>query len=229
MLESFLGSETNSVAAASGIFVNTMGWIDGQGYELLLHAIEKFKIDVVLVVGHDRLYSQLQKLFCPAWVPKDQADQEPKLQVVKLPKSGGVVSRDSADRKVSRERKIYSYFYGVKRDLSPFSRSVQISQLQVYRVGGGFKAPLSALPIGSTKNEDTMKVTAVSITRELTHSLLAVCHCSDPAEILQCNVAGFIHVTEVDMQKGILTYLSPSPGQLPSSILLAGTVKCFLK
>ena len=99
----------------------------------------------------------------------------------------------------------------------------------MYRVGGGFKAPLSALPIGSTKQEDTMKVTSISITRELTHSLLAVSHANDPSDLLHCNVAGFIHVTEVDLQKGILTYLSPSPGPLPSPILIAGTVKCFLK
>ena len=39
--------------------VNTMGWVDGLGYELLLHAIAALRADVVLVVGQDRLYSQL--------------------------------------------------------------------------------------------------------------------------------------------------------------------------
>ena len=39
--------------------VNTMGWVDGLGYELLLHAIVALRADVVLVVGQDRLYSQL--------------------------------------------------------------------------------------------------------------------------------------------------------------------------
>ena len=39
--------------------VNTMGWVDGLGYELLLHAVAALRADVVLVVGQDRLYSQL--------------------------------------------------------------------------------------------------------------------------------------------------------------------------
>lgn len=39
--------------------INTMGWVDGLGYELLLHAVAALRADVVLVVGQDRLYSQL--------------------------------------------------------------------------------------------------------------------------------------------------------------------------
>ena len=40
VLDTFLSSNANSIASSSGMFVNTMGWVDGQGYELLLHAIE---------------------------------------------------------------------------------------------------------------------------------------------------------------------------------------------
>lgn len=42
------------------MLVNTMGWVDGLGYELLLHSIQALKADVVLVVGQDRLHSQLR-------------------------------------------------------------------------------------------------------------------------------------------------------------------------
>lgn len=34
-------------ARASGLIVNTCGWIDGAGYELILHAIQALGIDVV--------------------------------------------------------------------------------------------------------------------------------------------------------------------------------------
>ena len=128
VLESFLDSKTNPTAAASGVFVNTMGWIDGDGYDLLLHAIEKFSIDVVLVVGHDRLYSQLSTScrnvpLAPApGASASGGDYPQPIQVVKLPKSGGVVTRDSSYRKTSREKRIHAYFYGIKRELSPFSR-----------------------------------------------------------------------------------------------------------
>ena len=43
-------------ARASGMVVNTCGWTDGEGYELLLHAIRTFKIDVVLVLDQERLF-----------------------------------------------------------------------------------------------------------------------------------------------------------------------------
>ena len=31
--------------------INTMGWVDGLGYDMLLHAIAALRADVVLVVG----------------------------------------------------------------------------------------------------------------------------------------------------------------------------------
>ena len=56
--------------------------MDGEGYNVLLHCIQAFKIDVVLVMGHDRLYSSLA-----ASLPEGAAT------IVKLPRSGGVVQR----------------------------------------------------------------------------------------------------------------------------------------
>ena len=40
--------------------INTMGWVDGLGYDLLLHSIRTLKADSVIVVGQDRLHSQLR-------------------------------------------------------------------------------------------------------------------------------------------------------------------------
>ena len=40
--------------------INTMGWVEGLGFELLMHAIQAMQADVVLVVGQDRLFQQLQ-------------------------------------------------------------------------------------------------------------------------------------------------------------------------
>jgi len=53
------GAQANAEVRAAGMVVNTMGWVDGLGYELLLHAIATLRADVVLVVGQDRLFSQL--------------------------------------------------------------------------------------------------------------------------------------------------------------------------
>jgi polyribonucleotide 5'-hydroxyl-kinase len=69
-------------AQSSGIIVNTCGWIDAEGYDLLLHAIKAFSIDIVLVMNHDKLYSNLVTSLDPAVTT-----------TVKLPRSGGVVQR----------------------------------------------------------------------------------------------------------------------------------------
>lgn len=50
---------SHAQVAASGMMVNTMGWIEGDGYSLLRHTIASLAADVVLVVGSDRLHSQL--------------------------------------------------------------------------------------------------------------------------------------------------------------------------
>ena len=68
-------------ARASGLIINTCGWIDATGYDVLLHCIEAFAIDVILVMGHDKLFSKIS------------ADAAEHISVVKLPKSGGVVER----------------------------------------------------------------------------------------------------------------------------------------
>jgi len=83
-------NELNRTAACSGIIVNTMGWVDGQGYQLLCEAIEAFVPDIILVLAHERLYSDLQNSL---------SKQHPNIQLVKMPKSGGVVTRDAAARR----------------------------------------------------------------------------------------------------------------------------------
>jgi polyribonucleotide 5'-hydroxyl-kinase len=52
--------QANVDVQAAGVVINTMGWIEGLGYELLLHSIDTLKADVVLVVGQERLYNQLR-------------------------------------------------------------------------------------------------------------------------------------------------------------------------
>ena len=47
-------------AAAAGWIINWMGWVDGQGYDLLVDAVAALGVDVLLVVGHDRLFAKLQ-------------------------------------------------------------------------------------------------------------------------------------------------------------------------
>ena len=73
--------ERDADARASGVIINTAGWGDQAGYDVLLQCIQAFSVDVVLVMGHDKLYS------------KFSTDVGDHVTDVKLPKSGGVVER----------------------------------------------------------------------------------------------------------------------------------------
>lgn len=120
---------------ASGIIVNTSGMIEDVGYQYLLHAIDEFNINVVLVLGHDRLYSMLgthfkknNKIVLPSnddmmmgGVERSGAaaaqsspppPPPPPPKIIKLPRSGGVSERDSTFRRISRSSCIKRYFYG---------------------------------------------------------------------------------------------------------------------
>jgi polyribonucleotide 5'-hydroxyl-kinase len=73
-------------ARSSGFIVDTCGWIDGEGFNLIMHAIQALSIDVVLVMSHDKLYSNLGAAL-------KGAGTAAQVTVVKLPRSGGVVTK----------------------------------------------------------------------------------------------------------------------------------------
>ncbi|ESQ49618.1 hypothetical protein EUTSA_v10020725mg [Eutrema salsugineum] len=205
----------NPESRAAGLVINTMGWIEGVGYELLLHAIDTFNTSVVLVLGQEKLFSML----------KDVLRSKSNVDVVKLHKSGGVVARDSNYRKGSRSSRIQEYFYGLSKELSPYANTASFNDLQVFRIGGGPQAPRSALPIGSDPVSNPLRVTPVKIDDQiLLHSVLAVSYAEEPDQIISSNVSGFVYVTEVDVQRKKITFLAPSPGALPSKFLVAGSL-----
>ncbi len=202
-------------AAAAGLVANSMGWVEGLGLELLRHAIAELRIDVVLVLGADRLAAQL-------------AADLPGAAVVRLPRSGGVVDRPREARAAARTARVEEYFYGPRRELAPASQTARFEDLQVFRVGGGPRAPASALPIGAAPVADPLKLTRVTNARDLVFTLCAVSHAAAPEDLLAANVAGFIYVQDVDVAKGTVTYLAPRAGPLPGGCLLAGAFKTYL-
>jgi len=223
--------------AASGMIVNTAGWVEELGYDLLLHCARALDIDTVLVMGADRLYAELTR------------DLNDGITVVKLPRSGGVVNRDTKFRRSARKTRTQEYFYGSPRpggSLSPSVQEYQFSKLNIYRVGG-VQISESMLPVGQKSTLDPLQISKVVLSQELVHTVLAVCHpvvMSDGTvmfteqankpdhelavvgkALLSTNVAGFIYVTEVDIDKKHISFLSPCPGQLPSFFLLMGSLK----
>ena len=212
---------TNPDSRSSGLVLNTMGWVDGAGYKLLLHALDAFKITDVLVVGQDKLHAGLARDFRG----KTQFATKTPVQVWPVKKSGGVVERSPQFRRQTREAVIKSYFYGADGELSPSSTSIEFGKVSIFKIGSGPRAPSSALPIGQKTSADPLRVTTVAPSMALLNSVLAVSHGKTTGEIPNTNVAGFIFVTEVDMVNKKLTYMSPTGGGLPSRNLITGTLK----
>ncbi|KAK8942083.1 hypothetical protein KSP40_PGU000608 [Platanthera guangdongensis] len=160
---------------AAGMVINTMGWVDSLGYELLLQAINLFNANVVLVLGQE-------------------------------------------------------YYNGIKNNLSPYSFSVNFGDINVYRIGGGPQAPPSALPIGAEPASDPTRVVVINIMPDLIHAILAISFAKELDQIISSNIAGFVFVSEIDFDSNAsdskrITFLSPCPAELPSKMLISGTLK----
>jgi polyribonucleotide 5'-hydroxyl-kinase len=207
------GSESHVVdARSSGIIVNGCGWIDDEGYKIMLHTVKALKINVVLVMGHDRLYSMLNshynKLRDAEDVDMESTSSNAMIipKVIKLPRSGGIVSRDAAFRRFARSLCIKKYFYGesIRNPSSsttsaaaaatgsmeeilcpPFSSLIH--QFTPTRLEIPFadltlyklsSVSLSAsmLPVSAKQATDPVQLTPVEISPSLHHGILAVCH-----------------------------------------------------
>lgn len=76
-------------------------------------------------------------------------------------------------------------------------------------------------------------VPASEITSKFQHSVWAVCHpgaaeryerTGSARELYLSGVAGFVTVEKVDVERGVISLLSPCAGSLPSSHLLVGDI-----
>jgi polyribonucleotide 5'-hydroxyl-kinase len=104
--------DTEDWTKYSGCIVNTNGWIQDEGFQLLLHTVQALQISVVLVVGHDRLYSMMKSAIEKKNTTQQQQQPKNSIKVIKVPRSGGVVSRGDSYILQCRSRSIKRYFYG---------------------------------------------------------------------------------------------------------------------
>ncbi|KAI9262876.1 Pre-mRNA cleavage complex II protein Clp1-domain-containing protein [Helicostylum pulchrum] len=202
----------------SGFIIDTAGLIDNVGYDIIQHIIQDFNVNVLIVLGHERLYSDMNRIY----------GSKQKVSVVKLSKSGGVVERDRQFKIRLQRTKIHEYFYGTpKCELSPYSMLVNHDDIKIWRVGDVI-APSSALPLGMDSSSNETQLVKVDNYDMCLHSILAIVNIdqTEPENrILENNVAGFIYVSDVDEEKRKVTILSPSPGRLPKKHLLMGSFK----
>ena len=232
---------------ADGFFVNTSGVLEGEAYGCLLHAIDSLRINIVLVVGDDRLYSMLtnhiRKRSENDSLPRDSLNtpQQQTPKIIKLPRSGGAVSRNAAFRRSCRAQSIKQYFNGHSQNLAkgspahqytPALLEIPFSDLNIKRLSG-LSLTSSMLPVAAKQSTDPVTLKAVEISAALQHAVLAVCHphaleqyeeSGRPSDLYLSGVAGFVAVEKVDTNKEMLSILCPCGGDLPTNILLQGDV-----
>jgi len=207
-----------------------------------LSAVDALKISVVLVMGHDRLYSMMKSA-----IGKDTGTAATTTKIIKVPRSGGVVSRANAFLLNSRSRSIKRYFCGSMVDppasgaapithrvpqLTPFAVQIGFDKLTLYKFSS-LSLSASLLPVAAAQATEPVQVESVPITEKLQHCLLAVCHPQAVAayeqsgkarDLYEAGVAGFCVVERVLMDTDMIHLLSPCAGSLPSHTLLVGDI-----
>lgn len=208
MAEVTLESLTNKRTKYSGMVINTCGWVKGSGYRNLLHTAQAFEVGAIFVLDNERLYNELLRDI-PSFV-----------NVVLLPKSGGVVERSKALRIDARDQRIKEYFYGFRTPLYPFSFEVKWGDVKIFKIGAP-PLPDSCMPIGMKAEDNMTKLVAVQPGPSLMHHLLSLSFAESPEDdVISTNVAGFVCVTDVDTERQTFTVLSPQPRPLPYTLLL---------
>jgi polyribonucleotide 5'-hydroxyl-kinase len=90
--------------------------------------------------------------------------------------------------------------------------------MKIFKVGGP-AISLSCLPIGMKADDNLTKVIPITAIHQLKkNQLLSLSFCPVPEKQLavETNIQGIICISEVDIDRGILTILSPQPKPLPS-------------
>ncbi|XP_046846682.1 protein CLP1 homolog [Xenia sp. Carnegie-2017] len=205
--------EKNNEARIGGVVINTCGWVTGGGYKMLVHAAKVFNVNVIVVLDQERLYNELKKQF------------NDDVEVLHLPKSGGVVTRSKQFRKHSRNERIRQYFYGVKNNFYPHTFELKFSDVKIFKIGAP-AVPDSCLPIGMQKDDIETKLVPMQPGKDLLHCVMGLSMATDLDEdLLRTNLAGYIVITDIDMERQQFKILSPAPRPLPRNFLLLSDVK----
>jgi len=215
-----------AAARSSGLVINTMGWVEGAGYELLLDAIRAFCADVVVVMGHDKTFANLK-----ADLAREggAAGGAAAVELIRLARSGGAVERSRDVRKGARSGRVKAYFYGPERGgglpplLSPELITVPFDDVAVLRVGGA-ASDAGLVPIGKASALDPLRTAPAPMTpATLMNQVLAVSFAATEKAVPHSHVAGFVCVRAVNVAARTLTLLAPCAGALPGKFLLLGS------
>ena len=226
----------DEIARCSGLICNTMGWIDGAGYEIIVDAVKSLQCDIIIVMGNDRLFAQLStevaNIKFPVIASSSNASgvssSTKSVTVVKLSRPGGVVDRPIGYRREARKSRFKDYFYGsykvqgLPSQLSPQVISVKFDDVIILKVGGAI-ADAGLVPIGKTSTLSPLRTQTVNPGPALVNHVLGVSFATNEAQVPHMNVAGFVHVRSVKTDTRIMQVMIPTGTQLPYKYLILGS------
>ncbi|KAJ7157002.1 Pre-mRNA cleavage complex II protein Clp1-domain-containing protein [Mycena crocata] len=231
----------------AGLIVDTpSSFASGHGsgddrQRLIKACVDAFKINVILVVGHEKLNVEMQRAYAK------------RLTVVKIPKSGGVVELDHLYRERVHNYQLHTYMYGqiipppagissaslggeTLSDLvlSPSSTIINFDDLSIFRIGAETMAPSSALPIGAARTVSETQAVPIDPSQPGSGLLNAVLAVLAPPvntdeserydeEILDLPISGFLIVTSLDIPHRKMTILAPNQGSIVGRTAVIGS------
>ncbi|EDQ90152.1 uncharacterized protein MONBRDRAFT_32061 [Monosiga brevicollis MX1] len=182
--------ESDPLVQASGMFINCPALAGAD----VLATRAAFGCDVVIVLDNERLVNELNALV--------RQSQSP-VEIIGLPKSGGVVVRDESMSKGQDHAAFYKYFYGNPKsetyNLSPFSFDVKLGKVQVFRLGG-LQLPASLLPVDADVNEYRLRVSEAPASAGWKHRICSVVEEAD----IGSSVLGCVCILHYDEERQVI-------------------------
>ncbi|KAI1161089.1 Pre-mRNA cleavage complex II protein Clp1-domain-containing protein [Nemania serpens] len=213
---------------SAGMLIDTGGVPAGARaaayYDFVAHVVSEFSVNIIVVLGSERIGSEMQKRFAGQTTSVGET-----VTVVGLDKSGGVMERDEAFMQAIRESAIREYFFGNARmTLSPFTQQVDFTAVSVWRIN---EAPSKTPTDGGGITYDERDVNTDMLEKAepsmmMQNCVLAVACASvhdAPDAILDANVMGFVYVADVDEKRRRLRILAPVSARLGDRPLLWGS------
>lgn len=132
------------LAKEAGLLIDTPGTLSNTttplASNITQHIVSEFAISHILILGSERLYSDIHRRFDGKPTSSTNPALPPELITVsKLPKSGGTVDRDASFMRAHRTAQIRSYFFGNPHlsngiSLAPRQQQVDFKDLAIFRL-----------------------------------------------------------------------------------------------
>jgi polyribonucleotide 5'-hydroxyl-kinase len=212
--------EENTQAKQSGLIIDTPGALNDpkSNYDIISHIVSEFNINLILTLGSERLFNDLNRRF-----GNNTTGSDP-IPVLRISKPGGAIDKDASFMKQFQNRQIKQYFFGTPRDsLNPHTHIINFNELNIWRANSSALAKdadvddddMAYAPPGSSGGgADFERVTP---SMQMLGRMVAIKFCSgtetDEVAIRDSAVMGFAYVSEVEDadKKKRVRFLSPHP------------------